>query len=99
MTSDVVDDFIVRREAARAQGLPMPVLAQATTYNAGGSGIVSVRSEARLGDGTVFAREAVAVMRPTPLRPVSYVAWRESTAAPTEGEAAGASDASAGAGK
>jgi len=39
-------------------------------------------------DGTVFTREAVAVMRPTPFRPVSYVAWRESTAAPTDDAAA-----------
>ncbi len=92
MTSEVVDDYIARREAARAQGLPLPIFAQAGAYNAGGTGIVNIRSAARMGDGTVFSREAVAVMRPTPLRPVSYIAWRESTAAPAESEtpAAGA---------
>ena len=96
-TTEVVDGYIARREAARAQGQPLPVFAQAGIYNAGGSGIVSVRSEARLDDGTVFAREAVAVMRPTPLRPVSYVAWRESTAAPVDGDSAAANSAPAGA--
>jgi general secretion pathway protein K len=80
MTSDVVDQFIAQREAARAAGQPLPLLQQAVAYNVGGTGVVSIRSEARLDDGTVFAREAVAVLRPTPLRPVSYVAWRESTA-------------------
>jgi general secretion pathway protein K len=97
LTSDLVDDFIARREAARAQGLPLPMLAQAIAYNSGGSGLFSVRSEARLDDGTVFAREAVAVLRPTPLRPVSYVAWRESTAAPAEAEASAAGSTPAGA--
>jgi general secretion pathway protein K len=88
MTSDVVDQFIAQREAARAAGQPLPVLPQAAAYNVGGTGVVSVISEARLDDGTVFAREAVAVLRPTPLRPVSYVAWRESTAGRSQTEAA-----------
>lgn len=96
VTPELVDDYIVRREAARAQGLPFPPFLQATAYTSGGTGLVSIRSEARLDDGTVFTREAVAVMRPTPFRPVSYVAWRESTAAPPE-DAAATPDASAGA--
>jgi general secretion pathway protein K len=96
MTSDVVDNFIVQREAARAAGQPLPLLPQAAAYNVGGSGLVTVRSEARLDDGTSFAREAVAVLRPTPLRPVSYVAWRESTAGT---EAPDATQPAAGGGK
>jgi hypothetical protein len=39
-----------------------------------------VRSTARSEDGTVFVREAVALLRPTPRKPVTYLAWRESTA-------------------
>jgi general secretion pathway protein K len=99
MTAEVVDDYLARRETARAQGQPLPIFAQAGAYHTGGSGVVAVRSEARLDDGTIFAREAVAVMRPTPLRPVSYIAWRESTAAPAESNPAAAGSAAAGAGK
>jgi hypothetical protein len=44
--------------------------------------VITVRSEARLEDGTYFAREAVALLRPAPRRPVTFVAWRESTEMP-----------------
>ncbi len=97
VTTEVVDDYVARREAARTQGQPLPTLPQAAAYGAGRSGVVSVRSEARLADGTVFAREAVAVTRPTPLRPVSYVAWRQAAVAPPETDAEAASGAVAGA--
>jgi general secretion pathway protein K len=97
LTSDVVDDYITRREAARDQNLPLPILPQAGIYTSGGTLVMSMRSEARLDDGTVFAREAVAVLRPTPRRAVTFVAWRESTAgaatASNPAAAQGAADA------
>ena len=37
-----------------------------------------------------FAREAVALLRPVVRRPVTFVAWRESTAGPAEAPAEGA---------
>jgi len=46
--------------------------------------VATVQSQARLDDGTVFVREAVALLRPIPRRPVTFVAWRESTAPPVE---------------
>lgn len=93
MTSDVVDEYLVRREAARAEGLPLPGFPQAAAYTSSYTMVASVRSEARLEDGTVFAREAVALMRPTPRKVVTYVAWRESTAArETEAPGAGAAN-------
>jgi hypothetical protein len=46
--------------------------------------ISTIRSAARLEDGVVFTREAAALLRPVPRRPVTYLAWRESTAAPAE---------------
>lgn len=82
LTPEVVDDYIARREDARANGQPLPTLAQAGAYAAGNSMVVSVRSEAALDDGTYFGREAVALLRPAPRRPVTFVAWRESTAMP-----------------
>ena len=80
MTSDVVDQYLVLREAARAQGLALPPFPQAGSFATGYTMVSSVRSEARLDDGTIFAREAVVLMRPTPRKIATYVAWRESTA-------------------
>jgi general secretion pathway protein K len=79
-TSDGVDQFIAQREAALAQGQPVPVFTQGGAYASGYTMVATVRSEARLDDGTVFAREAVALLRPTPKSVVTFVAWRESTA-------------------
>jgi general secretion pathway protein K len=88
MTAEVVDQYIAQREAARAAGQPLPVFQQAGAYTAGYTMLATIRSEARLDDGTVFTREAVALLRPSPRKPVSFLAWRESTAAPGEGDKA-----------
>ena len=37
----------------------------------------SIRRAAQLEDGTVFVREAVAMLRPAPRKPVTFVAWRQ----------------------
>ena len=42
--------------------------------------VMNVMATARSEDGVTFAREAVALLRPTPRKPVTYLAWRESTA-------------------
>lgn len=87
LTSEIVDQYIAKREEARGLGQPLPILAQAGAYNSGNTMVVAVRSEARLEDGTIFGREAVAILRPIPRKPVTFVAWRESTAAPPEPDA------------
>jgi hypothetical protein len=46
----------------------------------GTSMVATVRSEARLDDGTLFVREAVALLRPVPRKAVTFISWRESTA-------------------
>ena len=81
---DQADQYIALREAARAQNQPLPPFPEAGAYTSSYTMVASVRSEARLEDGTVFAREAVALLRPTPRKVVTYLAWRESTAAPLE---------------
>ena len=81
-TPESVDQYIARREEARAQGAPLPVMPEAGALGAGQSMVATIRSDARLDDGTLFAREAVALLRPVMRRPVTFVAWRESTAAP-----------------
>lgn len=81
MTPEVVDDYIARREDARANGQPLPAFPQAGAFASGNSMVLDIRSEAQLDDGTHFAREAVALMRPTPRKPVTFIGWNESTAA------------------
>lgn len=84
ITTEQVDEYLILREAARAQGQPLPAFAAAGSYSSSYTMVATVRSEARLEDGTVFSREAVVLLRPTPRRVVTYVAWRESTAAPLD---------------
>jgi len=81
-TADLVDEYLARREDARAQNAPLPVFPPAGALNSGASMVATVRADARLDDGTYFAREAVALLRPVRRRPVTFVAWRESTEAP-----------------
>ena len=81
-TPESVDAYIARREDARAQNAPLPIMAEAGALNATGSMVATIRSDARLDDGTVFVREAVALLRPVPRRAMTFVAWRESTAEP-----------------
>jgi general secretion pathway protein K len=77
LTAQIVDDYIAQREAALAAGTPVPILREAAGFNAGLTMAATVRAEARLDDGTVFIREAVALLRPTPRKPVTFVGWRE----------------------
>ena len=87
LTSDVVDAYIAQRTEALAQGLPPPPLTQAGAYASGMSPVMNVWSVARSDDGVTFAREAVALLRPTPRKPVTFLAWRESTAPQPKPEA------------
>jgi general secretion pathway protein K len=82
VTTEMVDEYIAQRAEALARGEPAPAFAAATGFTAGNSMMSSVRSEARLDDGTYFAREAVALLRAAPRRPVTFLSWRESTALP-----------------
>ena len=85
VTSAIVDEFIAQRDQARLAGLPGPILREAAAFNAGLTMAASIRSEARLEDGTTFVRDAVALLRPTPRRPVTFLAWREgSSSSPVE---------------
>jgi general secretion pathway protein K len=82
VTSAIADSYIEQREAARAAGQPIPQMREAVAFRANLTTVATVRAEARLDDGTVFSRQATALLRPTPKRPVTFLAWRESTAAP-----------------
>ena len=85
ITAPIADAYIARREQARLAGEPVPTLPEAAGFSANLTPTASIRAEARLEDGTVFVRDAVALLRPTPRKAVTFIAWRESTA-PTLGE-------------
>jgi general secretion pathway protein K len=89
VTPDIVDDFLRRRADAAANNQPLPALIQGAAYSAGASMVTNVRAEARLDDGTYFAREAVALLRSLPKRPMAFVVWRESTAPREDDQAQG----------
>lgn len=92
LTPEIVDRYIVDREEARRQGLPLPALPQAGGIASGTSMVATIRSEARLDDGTLFVREAVALLRPVPRKAVTFISWRESTAGAVLPPAAGAQE-------
>jgi general secretion pathway protein K len=80
LTPEIVDRYVADREEARRQGLPLPALPQAGGIASGSTFVATVRAEARLDDGTLFVREAVALLRPVPRKAVTFISWRESTA-------------------
>jgi general secretion pathway protein K len=82
VTPEIVDEYIQRRADALAAGQPPPAFPQGAAFAGGSAMITNVRAEARLDDGTYFAREAVALLRSAPRKPVTFVLWRESTAPP-----------------
>ena len=94
VTPELVDDYLRRRADAFAQGQVAPPFPQAGAFTSGASMVTDVRSEARLDDGTYFAREAVALLRSVPRRPVSFMVWREATAPEPQDNASAANGAS-----
>jgi general secretion pathway protein K len=95
ISAEQVDAFIAERDAARAEKRPMPPFPPGQAFSSGGGQQpATIRSEARLDDGTVFIREAVALTRASPRRPFAFLVWREGTladevpAAPAESAAA-----------
>lgn len=92
LTPEIVDRYIIDREESRRQGLPLPALPQAGGIASGTSMVATIRSEARLDDGTLFVREAVALLRPVPRKAVTFISWRESTAGAVLPPATGAQE-------
>jgi general secretion pathway protein K len=77
-TAEQVDGYMAQREAARAGRQPVPLFPPATRFAGVSYNLAySLRAEARLEDGTVFVREAVAQILPDPRRPYTFLAWKE----------------------
>jgi general secretion pathway protein K len=79
VTQLAVDQFLVERDAARAEGRVAPVFTAAGAYASyAQTAAVTVRADVTFDDGIVVSREAVAMLTPQfPRRPYTYLAWRE----------------------
>lgn len=95
ITPEVADAYIARRTEAAANGQPAPAFPEAGQYaSPPSSTVAAIRAEVRLDDGTAFVREAVALLRPAPRRPVTFLAWRAPAIAGPVAEAAKAPEKS-----
>ncbi len=85
VTAEQVDGYMAQRDAARAAKQPVPLFPPAAQFAGVSYNLAySLRAEARLDDGTVFVRDAVAQILPDPKRPYTFLAWKESV--PVSGE-------------
>jgi general secretion pathway protein K len=73
---ELVEQYLQQRRDAIASGQkPLPFAGAGASQSVAAA--FSVRSEARMGDGSIFVREAVGRLSPDPKRPVTILAWGE----------------------
>jgi general secretion pathway protein K len=78
-----VDDFLAKRSKAWAENNPaIETFAPATGFSTSTSNLAyTIKSEARLPDGTRFVRETIVKINPNSARKVAFLAWKEGEAA------------------
>ena len=76
-TTELVDEYIQRRDEALAAGLPAPPFPPAQGFLAGAGAVWRIRAEATSADGVTFAREAVVRATSDPRRPFYALLWSE----------------------
>lgn len=78
----LVDQYLVQRQSMLASGQKVTAFSGAGVFASGSMGLtaVTVRSEARLPDGTVFVRKATTQLTQDPRRPVAVLAWADGEA-------------------
>ena len=78
-----VDAYIEQRQQSLASGqTPPPFPAGAAFMSGAVNSVINVHAEARMPDGAVFAREAVARRSGEAKRPVAFLSWKEGRPAP-----------------
>lgn len=77
LTDAQIDDFLARREAARAAKLPIPTLQSPFANSFANLVVTQIRVEARADDGASFVREAIVQRLPSPKRSYTYLRWQE----------------------
>jgi hypothetical protein len=100
-TSEIVDEYIARRDEAMANNLPIPPFPLAQGFMAGSVPVWRIHAEAFRPDGVSFVREAVVRATADPRRPFFALLWSEgerppATDAPASPTAAAAGPAPAG---
>lgn len=78
-----VDVYIAQRNQSLANGqTPLPFPAGDAFMSAAADSVIDVHAEARMPDGAVFVREAVARRSGEAKRPVAFLSWKEGRPAP-----------------
>ncbi|MCR4297877.1 MAG: general secretion pathway protein GspK, partial [Gallionella sp.] len=78
-----VDAYIEQRKQSLASGqTPLPFPAGAAFMSGAANSVINVHAEARMPDGVVFVREAVARRSGEAKRPVAFLSWKEGRPAP-----------------
>ncbi|MEO7107060.1 MAG: hypothetical protein ABIZ09_11840 [Rhodoferax sp.] len=79
VTPELVDQYLELRRSVVASGQAAPPFASAGGFASGAAGtpVFTARSEAKMTDGTVFVRQAIARITPDPKHPVTLLAWGE----------------------
>lgn len=79
INSAMVDQYLAMRLAALGSGAKAPPFAAGSAYvtASAGTSVYSVRSVAKMADGSNFVREAIARITPDPRRPIAILAWAE----------------------
>jgi len=78
-----VDAYIEQRKQSLADGqIPPPFPAGAAFTSAAVNSVINVRAEARMPDGVIFVREAVARQSAEAKHPVAFLSWKEGRPAP-----------------
>jgi general secretion pathway protein K len=93
-TTEMVDEYILRRDEALASGHPVPPFPPAQGFQAGAGPVWRIRAQATVADGVTFVREAVVRATADPRRPFYALLWSEGerppARAPAPAEAAAA---------
>lgn len=77
-TDEQIDEYISRRDLARAVRQPIPNFAQNTSRSLSTNNIPTrIRTDALFPDGSRFVREVVVRRYTDPKRPYAYLSWKE----------------------
>lgn len=86
-TSEMVDDYVLRREEALAAGSPVPPFPPAQGFLVGAGPVWRIRAQAIAPDGVTFVREAVVRATADPRRPFYALLWGEGERPPARAPA------------
>ncbi|MBL8519166.1 MAG: general secretion pathway protein GspK [Betaproteobacteria bacterium] len=77
VTEAQIDEFLARREAARAAKLPVPAFPSPFANSFANLAVTQIRVEAKAEDGASFVREAIVQRLPNPRRSYTFLRWQE----------------------